>query len=261
MKIIQTAERVSQKDQSDNYVFQRSLLAYLEAGKLVSGRVLEIGTGSGYGVEIIAPHAEAFVTVDKYRQSEAERELAGQKENITFMQMTVPPLKDIPSNSFDFVITFQVIEHIPEDDFFLKEIHRVLKTGGKLILTTPNRKMSLTRNPWHVREYSIEELERLLVHRFTNVQPLGVFGNAAILDYYERNKQAVKKITRFDIFNLQHRLPRQLLQIPYDLLNRLNRRKLLLNNKELVTGITHEDYHIQAADDSCFDLFFIAEKA
>lgn len=260
MRIIQTAERVSQKDQSDNYVFQRSLLAYLEAAKLVSGRVLEIGTGSGYGVEIIAPHTAEFVTVDKY-QSGLEQEPTGQKGNITFLQMKVPPLKDIPADSFDFVITFQVIEHIPEDEFFLKEIHRVLKSGGKLIVTTPNKKMSLTRNPWHVREYSIGELERLLLNRFTNVQTLGVFGNAAILDYYERNKQAVKKVTRFDIFDLQHRLPRQLLQIPYDLLNRLNRKKLLNNNQELVAGITHEDYHIQTADDSCFDLFFIAEKA
>jgi hypothetical protein len=45
--MLQTAERVSHKDLSDNYVFQRSLLAYVEAAKLVSGRVLEIGTGSG----------------------------------------------------------------------------------------------------------------------------------------------------------------------------------------------------------------------
>ena len=47
MSIIQTAERVSHKELSDNFVFQRSLLAYEEAAKIVSGTVLEIGTGSG----------------------------------------------------------------------------------------------------------------------------------------------------------------------------------------------------------------------
>lgn len=258
MKILQTAERVSQKDHSDNYVYQRSLLAYLEAAKRISGRVLEIGTGSGYGVDIIAPHTGEFVTVDKY-QTAVNNEAAG-KGNVKFIQMNVPPLEGIPSNSFDFVISFQVIEHIQNDGLFLKEINRVLKNGGKLIVTTPNKKMSLTRNPWHVREYTIPELEKLLLSHFKKAEKLGVFGNSSIMDYYFKNKASVRKITRFDIFNLQYRLPRQLLQIPYDILNRLNRKKLLNSNKELVTGITHEDYSIREADDDCFDLFFIAEK-
>ena len=51
---IKTAERVS-REASDNYVFQRSRLAYVEASRMVSGRVLEIGTGTGYGAEIVAP--------------------------------------------------------------------------------------------------------------------------------------------------------------------------------------------------------------
>ena len=258
MNILQTAERVSHEDHSDNYVFQRSLLAYIEAAKLISGRVLEIGTGSGYGVEIIAPHTDEFVTIDKYTVNNAET-IQG-KGNVKFMQMNVPPLQGIPSGSFDFVITFQVIEHIPGDHIFLQEIKRVLKDGGKLILTTPNKKMSITRNPWHVREYTVQELEQLLLRYFKEVQKLGVFGNQAIMDYYDKNKAAVQKITRFDIFDLQHRMPRRLLQIPYDILNRLNRKRLLKRNTDLVTGITHEDYSIRDADDQCFDLFFIAEK-
>ncbi|MBX3257615.1 MAG: class I SAM-dependent methyltransferase [Chitinophagaceae bacterium] len=256
MKILQTAERVSQKDHSDNYVYQRSLLAYLEAAKIVSGKVLEIGTGSGYGVDVIAPYAHEFVTIDKYQTGMQDTDPA----NVTFIQMNIPPLKDIPSGEFDYVITFQVIEHIPGDDLFLKEIYRVLKNNGKLIVTTPNKKMSITRNPWHVREYTVEELERLILRFFQAVETKGVFGNKSIMEYYEKNKASVKKITRFDIFNLQYRLPRRLLQIPYDILNRMNRKKLLNSNKNLVTNITHEDYFISAADDSCFDLFYIAQK-
>jgi len=68
MKILNTAERVSKKDESDNYVYQRSLLAYLEAAKIISGRVLEIGTGNGYGIEVIAPLTDQFVTIDKKYQ-------------------------------------------------------------------------------------------------------------------------------------------------------------------------------------------------
>lgn len=259
MKILQTAERVSHQDHSDNYVFQRSLLAYLEAAKRIRGSVLEIGTGSGYGVDIIAPHTDQFVTIDKFK-TEGVINVNHTKSQVEYLQMMVPPLEGIVSGSFDFVITFQVIEHIDKDGFFLEEIERVLKPGGKLIVTTPNKKMSITRNPWHVREYTVVELEQLLLKYFIEVEKLGVFGNQAIMDYYEKNRKAVKKITRFDIFNLQHRLPRQLLQIPYDILNRLNRKKLLQNNKQLVTGITHKDYTIQPANDACFDLFFIATK-
>lgn len=256
MKILQTAERVSQKDYSDNYVYQRSLLAYLEAAKRVSGNVLEIGTGSGYGVDIIAPHTDNFVTIDKYQTEDIGKAPA----NVSFRQMTVPPLTGLENESFDYVITFQVIEHIQRDDLFLQEIHRVLKKGGKLIVTTPNKKMSITRNPWHVREYTVKELEQLLLRFFQRVDAIGVFGNPAIMDYYEKNKASVHKITRFDIFNLQYRLPRQLLQIPYDILNRMNRKKLLNNNQSLVTGITHEDYFLGPAADGCFDLFYVADK-
>ena len=260
MKIIQTAERVSHKDISDNYVFQRSLLAYLEAAKMVSGDVLEIGTGSGYGIEIIAPQTNKFVTVDKYKTSELTEEKISKNKKIEFIQMNVPPLNNIPDNSFDFVITFQVIEHIKKDNNFVDEIYRVLKNNGKLIVTTPNKKMSLTRNPWHVREYTIDELENLLLMNFQSVNKMGVFGNDKIMKYYEENKKSVKKITRFDIFNLQYVLPRQLLQIPYDILNRINRKKLLNKNTDLVSDITTDDYFIGNASDQCFDLFYIAEK-
>ncbi len=260
MKLIQTAERVSQKDLSDNYVFQRSLLAYVEAAKMVSGNVLEIGTGSGYGIEIIASHTDKFVTIDKYENEILSNKEIINKNNVEFIKMNVPPLKNIPDNSFDFVISFQVIEHIKKDKKFVEEIYRILKNKGKFIVTTPNKKMSLTRNPWHIREYTVKELESLLQINFQSVEKLGVFGNEKIMKYYIQNKQSVKKITRFDILNFQYILPRQLLQIPYDILNRINRKKLLNNNTSLVSKISMDDYYIDKATDECFDLFYVTEK-
>lgn len=251
---IATAERVS-VEVSDNFVFQRSLLAYHAAAERVSGRVLEIGTGSGYGIEVIAPQTEQFVTIDKH--TPAPELLAW--PNVEFRQATVPPLP-FDDASFDYVISFQVIEHIERDAAFVREIHRVLRSGGRFIVTTPHAPMSLTRNPWHVREYTIEELRSLLMGSFREVEMFGVFGNERVMEYYEQNRRSVERITRFDILDLQHRLPRKLLQLPYDLLNRLNRRKLLKQNTELTTSIRMEDYNIAPADTKCFDLFFVAEK-
>ena len=255
MKVLQTAERVSHEDMSDNYVFQRSLRAYFEAAKMVSGDVLEIGAGEGYGIEYLAPKAKSYLALDK-RPIQIDPKLT----NVTFRQMNIPPLEGIEDESFDFVVSFQVIEHIPNDKQYVSEIHRVLRPGGKFIVTTPNIKTSITRNPWHVREYTIEELVNLLEVNFAEVEALGVYGNEKVMEYIEKNKASVRKITRFDIFDLQHRLPRQLLQIPYDILNRINRKKLLNQNNSLVSDISHEDYSISEAKEGCLDLFYIATK-
>ncbi len=254
MSKLATAERVS-TELSDNFVFQRSRLAYHKAAERISGKVLEIGTGSGYGVEIIAPHATHFTTIDKHIPPAGV--IVG--DNVEFIEATVPKLP-FADGEFDFVISFQVIEHIEDDKLFVSEVNRVLRPGGIFIVSTPNIKMSLTRNPWHVREYTAKELEKLLIDKFPFVETLGVSGDSSIMEYYEKNREGVERITRFDIFNLQYRLPRWMLQIPYDILNRLNRRKLLRDNNSLTASIKMENYFLEAAADHSFDLFFMAHK-
>ena len=248
-----TAERVS-LEVSDNFVYQRSRLAYVEAAKLVSGRVLEIGTGTGYGVDIIAPNASEFVTLDKYRSSCVD----SLPVNSRFVEAKVPPLP-FEDEVFDCVVSFQVIEHIKRDKLFVKEVMRVLRPGGKFIVSTPNRPMSLTRNPWHVREYNADELRQLLSD-FSSVEQLGVSGNERVWEYYRHNAESVRRIMRFDVLRMQWWLPRWILQIPYDILNRMNRRKLHSQNTALTESITMSDYRLQSVDDRCFDLFYIATK-
>ena len=253
---LKTAERVS-REVTDNFVYQRSRLAYFEAAKRVEGRVLEIGTGTGYGIEIIAPHAERYVTLDKH----CAVDVASLPANVEFREAKVPPLP-FADGEFDCVVSFQVIEHIEEDIACVREVARVLRPGGKFVVSTPNAPMSLTRNPWHVREYNADELRNLLECHFSKVEAYGVVGNEKIMEYYRKNRQSVRKITRFDILDLQHRLPRKLLQIPYDLLNRMNRRSLHKKNTELTDSIVMSDYSIvpYEAGMECFDLFFVATK-
>ena len=251
---MQTAERVSRTDASDNYVFQRSILAYHYAAGLVSGDVLEIGTGMGYGIDVVAPAAERFTTIDKSEAYDATL-----PANAQFKQMQVPPI-GFADESFDYVISFQVIEHIKRDKDFVREVSRVLRKGGKFIVSTPNAPMSLTRNPWHIREYSERELRELLKGDFSAVEALGVNGNEKVMAYYEQNRQSVAKFKRLDPLDLEHRLPRQLLQIPYDILNRINRRRLLENNDSLTRSIRMEDYSVGEITNSSFDLYYIATK-
>lgn len=250
---MQTAERVS-REVSDNFVFQRSRLAYVEASRRVGGRVLEIGTGTGYGIEHIAPVADSFITLDKYRSAEVD----SLPEGVEFVEAKVPPLP-FADEEFDCVVSFQVIEHIKHDRAFVEEVRRVLKAGGRFIVSTPNRPMSLTRNPWHIREYTPEEFSRLLGD-FSKVEALGVKGNERVWRYYEKNRESVHRIMRFDILRMQWWLPRWILQLPYDIMNRLNRRRLHRQNTELTEAIELSDYYIDKVDNECFDLFYVATK-
>jgi len=251
---MQTAERSSVLDPSEQVIYNRCLFAYETSRALIKGNVIELGSGEGYGIRLLAPSADRYLAIDKF---EPVLEASG---NIEFRQMLLPSLAGIPDDSFDVAITLQVIEHIKNDKEFVSEIHRVLKKGGKLVVSTPNRLMSLTRNPWHVREYTGKQLSALLSGKFQEVTLKGVFGDDKVMAYYDRNKQSVRKIMRFDVLNLQYRMPRWLLKIPYDIMNRMNRRKLLKSNNGLVSGVTVDDFRLKEYNDAAFDIYAIATK-
>jgi len=256
MAVIPTAERVAQTHQANNVIYQRHLIAYMEAEKMISGDVLEVGSGDGYGLKMLFHLAKTYTAIDKFPTPAAKEPGF---EAVKFVQASIPPLP-FADNSFDYIVTFQVIEHIQDDVEFVKEIARVLRPGGKMILTTPNILMSLTRNPFHTREYTGSQLGALVGRFFSATEVKGVFGNDKVMTYYEKNKQGVESNTRWDFLNLQYRLPRWALQVPYDMANWINRKRLLNEDAGLVTGIKAEDHFIAPITDSAFDLFVIATK-
>ncbi|UII33385.1 methyltransferase domain-containing protein [Fulvivirga ulvae] len=255
---VYTTEIASDKIASDNPIHQRLLKAYYLAEDFVKGDLLEIGCGEGRGISLLKDKSTSYTAIDKI--ASVLEALKEKYNDVTFIQDNIPPFGKVESNSYDVIISFQVIEHIKKDRQFLEEIYRVLKPGGKALLTTPNIKMTLTRNPWHIREYTADQLESLAKEIFPKVEMKGVSGNEKVMEYYEMNKKSVRKITRFDIFNLQYRLPASLLRIPYDLLNRMNRNKLKDSNDSLVNDIHHSDYLLSDDADKALDLFLIVEK-
>lgn len=257
LALLRTGERTSSASYSNNYVFQRHVFAYQSViqRRLATGHVLEIGCGSGYGMQMVAPHVHAYTAVDKKKPGEKYFE-----SNCRFYYERLPYLQNIADESMDTVICFQVIEHIRDDHQLLSEIRRVLRSGGRLIMTTPNRHTSLTRNPFHVREYLPREMARLVWQHFPGAEVQGIYGNDKVMDYYEQNKHSVERITRYDVFDIQHRLPAWMLRMPYSVMNNLNRYQLLQKNKDVTMDIDYTDFYTGELGNDCLDYFVVAEK-
>ncbi|HLT08991.1 MAG TPA: class I SAM-dependent methyltransferase [Cyclobacteriaceae bacterium] len=253
-----TTEIASDKLISDNPIHQRLLKAYIAAKPIVKGNLLEVGCGEGRGVEVLLSEVDTYHGLDKIK--EVIERLRGKYPQVKFEQAVIPPFKTIPSHTYDTVISFQVIEHIKDDKLFLKEIYRVLKPGGKAIISTPNIGQTLSRNPWHIREYTGEQLKKICDGIFDEVEALGIGGNEKVWAYHEANRKSVNKITRFDILNLQYRLPASWLRLPYEILNRINRNKLHRQQGAAVEQISHEDYQLVDHPDKGLDLFFVLGK-
>lgn len=258
MAKIFTTEITSETIPSDNPIHQRLFKAYVVARDYVTGDVLEVGCGEGRGINSLMEHARSFTAVDKIKP--VIDRLQKQFPSATLISMNIPPLSGLENNCYDLVVSFQVIEHIQDDVTFLKEIHRVLKPGGTALLTTPNRKMSLTRNPWHIREYLPEELSAMASKFFSSVQMKGITGNEKVMSYFAENKKSVERFTKWDILDLQHKLPPSILRIPYEILNRWNRNKLQASANTLVANIKHEDYNVVEDPEGALDLLLIVKK-
>lgn len=258
MAKIFTTEITSDTIASDNPIHQRLYKAYVVAKEYVTGDVLEVGCGEGRGISLLMSNARSFTAVDKIAtviDDLRKRFPAG-----NFKSMNIPPLTGLEDNAYDVVFSFQVIEHIQNDALFLKEIHRVLKPGGKAILTTPNRRMSLSRNPWHVREYLPDELAALAAKFFSKVEMKGIGGNEKVMAYHDQNRKSVNKLMRWDIFKMQWWLPAPVLRIPYEILNRWNRNKLQSGDNALVNAIRHEDYIVMDDARTALDLLLVVTK-
>jgi SAM-dependent methyltransferase len=243
---------------SDNPIHQRLLKPYTIIKNQIKGNVLELGCGEGRGIEQVLPVVDSYLGLDKI--DEVIQKLKLKYPGAEFKKAVFPPVSFIEQDRFDYIFSFQVIEHIRNDRLFLEEIYRMLRPGGVAIITTPNFKMSLSRNPWHIREYTAKELLGLSSQIFDEVEAGGIAGNERIMQYHEENRRSVARIMRFDVFDLQHRLPAFLLKIPYEILNRMNRKKLKNVDDKLVASITFEDFIVTDSPDESLDLFYYLYK-
>lgn len=256
MKEYKDTQQEEGVDISNYYLFRKKQFVYNTAASMVHGNVIQVGLDNSIAESTIAQNVDSLTIIDKYNKGRSD----GSLSNVEYHFLKFPSLEGLNYGRFDIVLSFQSIEHTKDDFLFVQEIARVLKPGGKFIVTTPNKKMSITRNPCHYREYTIDEFKNLLGSYFQTVEACGVYGKENVMKYYECNKKSVRAFSRFDIFDFEHILPRIIFKPIYKILNKINRRKLLVENRTLTTNLSVDDYYLDKAQDNCFDLFFIATK-
>jgi len=186
----------------------------------------------------------------RYRESALSRDI----KNLNFVQGSVPPLP-LADKSYDVITAFQFIEHIHPRKEFIKEGLRVLKPGGVLLVTTPNNKKSLARNPFHVHEYTFEEIQNELKSIGSRFDLNGLNGNKKVNDYYEANGKFVRAILKWDVLGLHKRLPSNVLTAPYNFVTNLMRSRLK-NEVKQTTDISTKDFMLQSQNlDETWDIY------
>jgi SAM-dependent methyltransferase len=151
------------------------LVRYLWAAGAVEDReVLDAGCGTGYGCALLVRRggARRAVGIDISAEAVDEaRSAYGGDERLEFEVGDVTALP-LPDSSFDIVTCFETIEHVPGDvqPTLLTELARVLRPGGLLLLSSPNRDQYPPGNPHHLRELTASELRALLTELFPHVE-------------------------------------------------------------------------------------------
>ncbi|HEV8581915.1 MAG TPA: glycosyltransferase [Thermoanaerobaculia bacterium] len=160
---------------------------YLLAASIVDGAVLDLGCGVGYGSRQLARAARRVVGLDGSPPAIGFARVEFTAPNLDYLVGDARVLP-FPAASFDWVVCFELIEHLRESEAVLAEIARVLSADGRLLLSTPNRPVySEARgysNPFHVREFDIAELRALLSRSFDSVVLFGqrLMAGSAIWD-------------------------------------------------------------------------------
>ena len=140
-------------------------------GNVKNGKVVDLGCGDGALTALLVKDGNEVTGVDDSLDglNYAKEYFQNNKLKAKWILSNVEDIK-LPDNFFDAAISSEVIEHLERPDRFFDEASRILKPGGKLVLTTPYR---LTEEPMdsnHYHEFYPQELKKMASRYFSRVE-------------------------------------------------------------------------------------------
>jgi 2-polyprenyl-3-methyl-5-hydroxy-6-metoxy-1,4-benzoquinol methylase len=176
-----TGERTLPAIAHENYWFRRHEAAYrwLAATLPVAGAaVVDAGCGEGYGGTSLV-EAGATLVVGLDLDLPTLRHAGATRPGVRPVAANLVALPLAPA-SVDVVVCSQVVEHLWDQDAFVAECARVLRPGGVLAVTTPNRRTFPPGNIFHNRELDATELVDLVGRHLVVDQVLGLHHGARL---------------------------------------------------------------------------------
>ena len=153
-------------------VFQtfKSLFNFLDLNYLHSKiKLLDIGSGNGSFVEICKENNIDAIGID------------GSKQKINFENDKL----DFKDETFEVVTLISVIEHIQEPSNILREVYRILKKKGVIVIVTPNFRYSYKNfydDPTHLRPYTEKSIIKLMqLYGFKNLKTVPFLVNKSLI--------------------------------------------------------------------------------
>jgi SAM-dependent methyltransferase len=170
-----TGERTVPGVEVENYWYRRHEAAYawVVATQPVRGAVVvEAGCGEGYGAARLAA-AGAGLVAGLDLDAPTLVHAAHRYPRVAAVRANLVALP-VATAAVDVVVSSQVVEHLWDQDEFVAECARVLRPGGSLVVTTPNRRTFPPGNVFHHRELDAGELAALVGGHLEVTAVLGV---------------------------------------------------------------------------------------
>ena len=253
-------------DESEINELKQRLARYYFASKIVrdEANILDCACGNGYGSFLLSNifKNSNFVSIDSEYASIKKAQNDFSKENIKFINDDLFNV-ELERESYDFVVSFETIEHVSDYEKFILLYKNILKKDGVLIISTPNKflvspNLKKPLNIFHIKEFEQEELQSLLEKHFSEVSPYVQRHNANknILKF----RQIVSRILSFsshlnvvflNVLRVINSLLNKKVYVPVDNLN-LNR----LFNEDLSEDVFYPTKFIgQSKYEYLFEIF------
>lgn len=143
--------------------------------QFIEGHALpHVARVNAYGSSFLIHKGAKMIVGGDYSEETIEyARLHYSKDRLSFLRLDAQQMP-FRNNSFNVIVSLETIEHLKRYEDFLHDCKRMLKEDGIFICSTPNRKASFdSRDPYHFREFSVDELYELMARYFAETKLYG----------------------------------------------------------------------------------------